>query len=253
MEPFLCKEEKGLGIYHLIVAVSKIYVRLAWTPETPPAQLYAPGSVSQTPNLPLPKITVKRKKPPFAISWFEGELERHLFHLNGTRRFASDIIDDATDTVDLIDDPPADSFQKLAVEREPVGGHEISCFHGTEDNHLSVHPLVSHDTDHTHIFRQDSCKSLRDLSVQASGDDFVDEDLVGLTSDLELCLVHLADDPDGQAWAWEWMSPYQLFWNSEVCSQCSDFVLEELSQGLDQLQMHTLEKSTNVVVGFNGG
>lgn len=49
------------------------------------------------------------------------------------------------------------------------------------------------------------------------------------------------------------MSPDELVVDVEDLAERADLVLEQLAKGLDQLQLHVLEETADVVVGFDGG
>ena len=60
-----------------------------------------------------------------------------------------------------------------------------------------MHPLITHYSDS--FDGQKSCKRLADLTVKTCIDDFLDEYIVGLTSDLQLLRSNLAQNTYCQA------------------------------------------------------
>ena len=49
---------------------------------------------------------------------------------DGSRRFASDVVDDAVDAADFVDNAAADALEDVVGQRGPVGGHTVFRMHG---------------------------------------------------------------------------------------------------------------------------
>jgi hypothetical protein len=47
------------------------------------------------------------------------------------------------------------------------------------------------------------------------------------------------------------VTPDQLLWDPQIRAELADFVSEELTEGLDEFEVHTSEKAANIMVGFN--
>jgi hypothetical protein len=174
-----------------------------------------------------------------------------LLELDSSRRLLSDIIKHSADTVDLVDDTGRDLAEELSVKVEPVSGHVVGGGDGTEGNALVVDTLVSHDTDGAD--GEKGGVSLGDLAVETGGHDLRDEDVVGLAGNADLVGGDLSDDTDGNSGTGEGVTPDKLLWDSEVGSHDANLVLEELTKGLDNLELHVGGETSNVVVGLDGG
>ena len=59
----------------------------------------------------------------FAISRFEGSV--CLFPLDRSGRFRRNIVNDAVNALDLVDDAHGDAVEHIVRNARPVGGHEV--------------------------------------------------------------------------------------------------------------------------------
>src|SRR6476659_7028295 len=62
--------------------------------------------------------------------------------LDRRRRLAGDVVDDAVDPGDLVDDAVGDAAEELVGERAPVGGHEVVGVDGAESDDALVGAVV---------------------------------------------------------------------------------------------------------------
>src|SRR5262245_6639931 len=60
---------------------------------------------------------------------------------------ARDVVDDAVDAADLVDDAAADAPEEIGREDGPVGGHAVAALDGADGDHVVVGALVPHDAD----------------------------------------------------------------------------------------------------------
>ena len=127
-----------------------------------------------------------------------------LFHLDGPRRFARQVILHTTDPVNFVHNSSRNPLQKLPIKSENIRGHEIRRLHSSQRNHLLMHSLVSHDAHCLH--RQQRRERLADLVIQARSSDLFDEDIVCLPCNGHLLACDLTQNPDGDAWAREGMA-----------------------------------------------
>ncbi len=81
----------------------------------------------------------------------------------------------------------------------------------------------------------------------------VEEDGVGLAEDVEALGGHLAQAADGQSGAGERMAPDQGIGEPQLETQATDLVLEEVAQGLDQLEAQLRGEPADVVVDLDRG
>jgi hypothetical protein len=68
-----------------------------------------------------------------------------LFPLDGCGGFAGDVVDDAVDASDLVDDPAGDGAEDVVRDVREVGGHEVGRVHGADGDDVLVAALVAHD------------------------------------------------------------------------------------------------------------
>lgn len=161
------------------------------------------------------------------VSKARAALLRRLLPLDGGGWLGGDVVGDSGDTVDLVDDSGGDLLEEAVLEWVPVGGHEVGGLDGSEGDDLLVGALVAHDTDR--LDGQQAGEGLGDLVVEARVADLLDVDGVGVSGDGDLGLGDLTEDTDGEAWAWEWVSPDELVGDAEQLTKVSDLVLEQLT------------------------
>ena len=133
--------------------------------------------------------------------------------------------------------------------------------------HLLVRPRIAH---HTHCLHgQQHGEGLANLVVQTSFTDFLDVDVVRLLEDLDLVARDRSKDTNGQTRAREGMTLNEVIGNREKAPERTNFVFrryrvssvdvnqnvkltfEELTQRLNELELHVLEQTTDVVVRLN--
>ena len=120
-----------------------------------------------------------------------------LFPLDGGRGFTCDVVDDAVDALDLIDDAGRDPVQYVVGDSGPVGGHEVAGGDGTEGQGIVIGPAVTHDTHRTGV--GEDGKILVDGGTQAGSGDLLPVNGIGVPQAVQLVLGQVSDDPDGQA------------------------------------------------------
>ena len=76
-------------------------------------------------------------------------------------------------------------------------------------------------------------------------------DGVGILQDVQLLRVHIADDADGQARPREGLAVHNVVGQTERRAQRAHLVLEEMIQGLNQVEMHALREGNQIVVRLN--
>jgi len=59
--------------------------------------------------------------------------------------------------------------------------------------------------------------------------------------------ITLSEDANGQPWAREWVSPDVDVVQSEEFSKLPDFVLEQLAQGFNELQLHVFQQPAHIL------
>ena len=92
--------------------------------------------------------------------------------------FAGDVVGDAGDAGDFVDDAAGDEVEEVVGQVRPAGGHEVDGFHGPQGNNVVVAASVAHDADR--LDRQEDGKGLAGLVVEVVPVEFLDKDGVGL-------------------------------------------------------------------------
>src|SRR5665647_786920 len=60
-------------------------------------------------------------------------------------RLGADVVDDAVDTLDLVDDAARDLLEDLVGKPHPVGRHAVGACDGPHGDYVLVGPPVAHD------------------------------------------------------------------------------------------------------------
>ena len=86
-------------------------------------------------------------------------------------------------------------------------------FDGSECNHAFVGSAVAHHADG--LDREEDREDLAGLSIQTCGDDFFEQDLVGVADDFEFLFGDVTEHTHGQTRAGERMPPDDGIGNAE--------------------------------------
>src|SRR4029453_8040297 len=86
-----------------------------------------------------------------------------LFPFNRRWRLRADVVNDAIDSLDLVDDPARDTGQKIVWEAGPIGGHAVSAFGGSNGDGVFIRTRITH---HAHTLNgQEHRKTLPESRV----------------------------------------------------------------------------------------
>src|SRR5262249_24481392 len=165
---------------------------------------------------------------------------------NSRRRLGGDVVDDARDPGHLVDDAPRDVVEELVRQVRPVRGHEIHRLDRTQRDDVVVPAPIAHHPDRAH--RQEHRERLTHALVEIVTAQLFDEDCVGPSQQVGIFLAHLAEDAYREAWAGKGMAIDHVARQAELDPEPPHFVLEELAQWLDELEMHALRQSPDVVM-----
>lgn len=161
------------------------------------------------------------------------------------------------------------------MSRSPSSSHEIGGLCGTKRNDLVVCALVTLHTNSADW--QKNSESLADLVVQTGLANLLDIDAVGMLQDLHLLSCNCTQDSDSETGAGEGVSAHEVSGNAEKSAEYTDFVcdkkkksgmsdmerraarneeslhtLEQFAKGLDQLELHVLEQTADIVMRLDG-
>ena len=89
--------------------------------------------------------------------------------------------------------------------------------------------------------------------IQTRPPDLLEHDGVCGPQDVETLSGDVTDDPDGEPWAGEWLAPHDLLGQPKLLADGADFVLEQVSQRFDELEMHVVWETPDVVVALDLG
>ncbi len=173
-----------------------------------------------------------------------------LFPFDGAGGFGGDVVDDAVDAGDFVDDAAADAGEEVVGEAGPVGGHEVFGGDGAEGDDFLVGTAVAHDAD-AFDGEEDGEGLLGAFAEHAGGAQLVDEDGVGLAQGLQAIPGEGAEAADGEAGAGEGLAPDDFVGQAEGGAEAAHFVFEEEAQGLDELEVHVVGQAADVVVGLD--
>src|SRR5512138_925674 len=82
----------------------------------------------------------------------------------------------------------------------------------------------------------------------ACASEFFLQDRVGGAQASEPVSCHLAQAAHAEAWTREWLPPDHGSWEPKRLANSPYLILEEITQRLDQLELHVLRQATHVVV-----
>src|SRR6218665_1963660 len=103
------------------------------------------------------------------------------FPLDRARGLAGDVVDDAVDAADLVDDPRGGLAEDFPGELEEVGGHAVGRGDRAQGQDVFVGAGVAHDA--YRLDRQQHGEGLPDLVVEAGVADLFQIDGVGVLQD----------------------------------------------------------------------
>src|SRR5262249_33819877 len=91
-------------------------------------------------------------------------------------------------------------------------------------------------------------EALPDVAIEARAPDLFGDDRVRVLEDLDALARDRTDDPNRETRPWERLSPHDLARQSEFLTHRADLVLEQVAQRFDQLELHVVGQTTDVVV-----
>src|SRR5204862_6563689 len=152
--------------------------------------------------------------------------------LDGGWGLRADVVQDAVDALDLVDDARADGAQHVVMDPGPVGRHAVEALHDPDGDDLLEGPLVAHDADA--LDREQHGEVLPDFVRELGLLDLLGHDLVRFAEDLEALRGDQAGAAHREAGAGEGLALDQLLRQAELAADAARLVLEERLQGLDQ-------------------
>ena len=143
------------------------------------------------------------------------------------------------------------NLQEGVVEVEDIGAHEVLGLDSAQDDDVSPDALVTENTNTAVSIK--TSKGLRNLNEKVSEHRFhsvylshlvvktsflnhADEDVVGLAGNLDSLLGNITEDTDGNTGTGEGVSVHEVLVDAKLATNCSDFILEEKSERLNELK-----------------
>ena len=121
-----------------------------------------------------------------------------------------------------------------------------------QGDHVVVAAAVAHDADGAD--RQNRLgKRLGGGAIEPFGDDFFEEDFVGIAEEGEFFLGDFADAAHGQAGTGEGVTPDDVLGQAEEFAEFADFILEEVAEGFDEVEAEFGGEAADVVVELDVG
>src|SRR5438105_3215937 len=137
------------------------------------------------------QVSACSRAPPPTMRTFMG-----LLPFDGRGRLRGDVVHDAIDAGNLVDDASRDLRQDLVRQSRPVGGHPVLALHGPHRYHVAVGAVVAHHADA--LQRRQDREGLPERAIETGSLDLVDDDPVRRPQRLEPIPSDLADDADRQ-------------------------------------------------------
>src|SRR5207253_2632545 len=116
---------------------------------------------------------------------------------------------------------------------------------------VRVGAFVTHDADRADIGQ--NRERLPDITFEPGGLDLFADDRIGVLQDRRLAGSDLADDAYAESWPREGLAPHDLVGQTQLGTHLANLVLEQAAQWLDQLELHVVGQTTDIVVGLDLG
>src|SRR5262249_4296214 len=104
-----------------------------------------------------------------------------LLPLNRRRRLRRDVVDDAVDAADFVDQTAREFRQEIGGKARPVGGHAVDAFDSANGDDVFISAQVAHHAYRLH--RQEYGEHLPELVVETGGAHFLVDDCLGVLQD----------------------------------------------------------------------
>ncbi len=176
-----------------------------------------------------------------------------LFPFDGCRGLGRDVVEDAVDAFDFVEDLVADFSQEAVGQFHPVGCHGVFRDDGAEVGGEFVGTFVAFDSDG--FDGDEAGVGLPDFVVPAVLLELANEDGIAIADDVEAVFGDGSRATYGKAGAGEGMAPQDVVLNAEGGSEGTDFVLEEFGQRFQHLalSLEFQDAGDAVVVRLDGG
>ena len=128
----------------------------------------------------------------------------------------------------------------------PIGGHAVFGTDRADGACVGVRPHIAHHAHRHH--RQQHGERLPDLVVEAGLFNLADYDVIALAQQRQALRRNFSEHPHREARTGERLPLQNLFRHAQVAADLADFVLEQVFQRLDQLELHLRRQAAHVVM-----
>ena len=131
-----------------------------------------------------------------------------------------------------------------------VGCHPVAGGHRPQSADIFIGPRITHHTNGAH--RQQHGKGLPDLVIQTRLANGIQIHCIRSPQDIQLFRGDFARHTDGKAGARERVPSDQAFGKTQLAPKFAHFILEQLTQRFDKLQLHFLWQPAHIVMRLDG-
>ncbi len=172
-----------------------------------------------------------------------------LLPLDRAGGLGGDVVDDAVDPLDLVDDPVAHPREDVVGDPRPVGSHRVLAGDGADGADLPVGAEVAHHADGAD--RQEDGEELPDRAAEPRRLDLVAHDRVGAAEGRQVWGGDVTEEAHREAGTGERLALDDLGGEAEFAPDRAHLVFEEEAQRLDQLELHIGRQPADIVVGLD--
>ena len=140
-------------------------------------------------------------------------------------------------------------LEEIVRQPRPVRGHAVAALDRADSHRVLVGARVAHDADA--LNRQQHRERLPQPPVPARLLHFLGDDRVGAAQQVQPRRGDLAEDPYCESWTRKRLPPHELVFEPQLLPYRAHFILEELSQRLDQLEPHPFGQTADVVMALD--
>ena len=128
--------------------------------------------------------------------------------------------------------------------------HKVAGHYGSQGNSVVIGTEITHNPYRAHIGQ--GCKILAQILIHTSLSYLLAIDSICFLNDLYLFCSYFTDNTDTQAWPWEWLTIYQIIWNTQLTAGLSYLILKQKTQRLyDFLEIYKIRQTAYIMVGLD--
>ena len=176
--------------------------------------------------------------------------QRQLFKLDRSRWLTRQIIEYSVDSFHLVYNSVHDFIQYFVWNFCCLGCHEIDCLYSSEGYCIIICSEISHNSYTSHICK--CCKVLVNITIKSSFCNLFSVDCISVLNNSYFLSCYFSDNSDSKSRSWEWLTKYQVFWNSKFKSSFSYLIFKQVAERLnDFFEINVVRKSSYVMMRFD--